>query len=130
MITENVSTLKIHKLTQAQYDRELANGTIDETAIYLTPDEAAPHIITSIDTSWTADTTNGGYTKTVAVAGILETDTPFVDVVLGDNIETNATALKAWNLVTRITTADGSITLYANGDAPTTAFDIQLKVVR
>ena len=39
MITENLSTLKIHKLTQEQYDRELAAGRIDESAIYLTPDE-------------------------------------------------------------------------------------------
>ena len=39
MKTENISTLKIHKLTQAQYDRELAAGNIDETALYLTPDE-------------------------------------------------------------------------------------------
>lgn len=39
MKTENVSTLKIHKLTQEQYDRELAAGNIDETALYLTPDE-------------------------------------------------------------------------------------------
>jgi hypothetical protein len=36
---ENLSTLKIHRLTQAQYDRELAAGTIDPTALYLTPDE-------------------------------------------------------------------------------------------
>lgn len=39
MTTENLSTLKIHKLTQEQYDRELAAGRIDENAIYLTPDE-------------------------------------------------------------------------------------------
>lgn len=39
MITENLSTLKIHKLTQVQYDRELAAGNIDENALYLTPDE-------------------------------------------------------------------------------------------
>ena len=39
MKTENLSTLKIHKLTQEQYDRELAAGNIDETALYLTPDE-------------------------------------------------------------------------------------------
>ena len=39
MITENLSTLKIHKLTQEQYNRELANGNIDEHALYLTPDE-------------------------------------------------------------------------------------------
>lgn len=39
MNTENLSTLKIHKLTQEQYDRELAAGNIDENAIYLTPDK-------------------------------------------------------------------------------------------
>ena len=39
MITENLSTLKINKLTQEQYDRELAAGNIDENALYLTPDE-------------------------------------------------------------------------------------------
>lgn len=39
MITENLSTLKIHKLSKAQYERELAAGNLDENAIYLTPDE-------------------------------------------------------------------------------------------
>jgi hypothetical protein len=39
MKTEDLSTLKIHKLTQAQYDRELAAGNLDENAIYLTPEE-------------------------------------------------------------------------------------------
>ena len=38
MITENLSTLKIHKLTQEQYDRELEAGNIDATALYLTPE--------------------------------------------------------------------------------------------
>ena len=39
MITQNLPTLKIHKLTQEQYDREFAAGRIDPNAIYLTPDE-------------------------------------------------------------------------------------------
>lgn len=39
MITENLSTLKIHKLTQEQYERELAAGTLDANALYLTPEE-------------------------------------------------------------------------------------------
>ena len=39
MLTENLSTLKIHKLTKAQYDRESAAGRLDENALYLTPDE-------------------------------------------------------------------------------------------
>lgn len=39
MITDNLSTLKIHKLSQAQYERELAAGNIDSSALYLTPEE-------------------------------------------------------------------------------------------
>ena len=39
MNTENLQTLKIHRLSQAQYDRELAAGNIDESALYLTPEE-------------------------------------------------------------------------------------------
>ena len=37
--TEMVSTLNIHKLTQEEYDQALANGTLDENALYLTPEE-------------------------------------------------------------------------------------------
>ena len=36
MITEDVSALKIHNLTQEQYDRELAAGNLDENALYFT----------------------------------------------------------------------------------------------
>lgn len=39
MNTENLQTLKIHRLTQNQYDRELKAGNIDENALYLTPDD-------------------------------------------------------------------------------------------
>ena len=35
----NISTLQIHRLTQAQYDTAFAAGNLDDTAIYLTPDE-------------------------------------------------------------------------------------------
>lgn len=56
MITENVSTLKIHKLTQAQYDRELAAGNIDENALYLTPDKEAVPAYTYGTTDLTAGT--------------------------------------------------------------------------
>ena len=39
MNTENLLILKIHKLTKDKYDRDLANGSIDENALYLTPEE-------------------------------------------------------------------------------------------
>lgn len=81
-------------------------------------------------TSWASDTTNGGYYQIIAVNGIRSTDNPIADIVLSSNISTNKAALEAWALVTRITTANNSVTLWANGDAPTTSFSFQLKVVR
>ena len=38
MKTENISTLKINKLTQIQYDREIENGNVEENALYLIPE--------------------------------------------------------------------------------------------
>lgn len=39
MITENLSTLKINKLSQELYDKALKEGKINDNEIYLTPDE-------------------------------------------------------------------------------------------
>lgn len=39
MDIKNLSTLKIHRLSQGQYDREVASGTAEEDALYLVPDE-------------------------------------------------------------------------------------------
>lgn len=39
MKTENLSTLKIHQLSEEQYKREKEAGRLDESALYLTPDE-------------------------------------------------------------------------------------------
>lgn len=38
MLTENLSTLKINRLTQEQYDTALTNGSINANELYLTPD--------------------------------------------------------------------------------------------
>lgn len=35
---ENLSTLKIHRMSQERFESEYAAGNIDETAVYLTPD--------------------------------------------------------------------------------------------
>jgi hypothetical protein len=43
---ENLKTLKIHKLSQEQYDRELLAGNLDPNAFYLTPDDGDADSIT------------------------------------------------------------------------------------
>lgn len=64
MVTENLSTLKIHKLTQAQYDRELEAGNIDANALYLTPDE-----ITAIENGGTGATNGETAMKNLLASG-------------------------------------------------------------
>ena len=59
MVTENLSTLKIHKLTQEQYERERDAGRLDETALYLTPDQCSnADDITTFDTFPTVEQIN------------------------------------------------------------------------
>lgn len=47
MITENIPTLKVHKLTQEQYDTARQNGTLDNNSIYLTPTEIKDYALRS-----------------------------------------------------------------------------------
>lgn len=49
MTIENLPILKFNKLTQAQYDKAVADGNIDETAFYLTPDTIAEHMHTTAE---------------------------------------------------------------------------------
>ena len=43
--SEVLPTLMIHKLTQEEYDQEVANGTVDANTIYLTPEEEIDFVI-------------------------------------------------------------------------------------
>lgn len=63
MIKTDVSTLKIHKLTQAQYEREREAGRLDENALYLTPDES-----TDLSLYVTTDKLNDSITDALALA--------------------------------------------------------------
>lgn len=128
MITENLSTLKIHKLTQAQYDRELAAGNLDEYALYLTPDEAnAFTYIASVSTTWSGDTVP--YSQTITVNGITASDNPIVDVKLSGTYATDQARLADWGKIYRIVTAANQITVYATAKT-SVVLPIQLQVVR
>ena len=86
--------------------------------------------ITVSAAAWLADDVNGGYYQTIAVDGVIETDKPDADVMLGADIAANDLYLDGWSCVTRIRAGDNSATLWANKKAPAVAFNIQLKVVR
>ncbi len=128
MIIKNLSTLKIHKLTQAQYDRELAAGNLDEYALYLTLDEAKVSTYTaSITTTWSGSA--APYSQTITVTGITASDNPVVDVTMSGTYATDQARLTDWGKIYRIVTAANKITVYATAKT-TVALPIQLQVVR
>lgn len=56
MITENLPSLKINKLTQEQYDAAKAAGKINENELYMTPDSSI--IVTDIVDDLTTNSTD------------------------------------------------------------------------
>ena len=83
----------------------------------------------TIGTSWIQGA-NGEYTQEIVLDGILETDTPTIDLVLSDDISTAKAQIEAWSCVSRITTSSGKITVYCYDLSPTTEIPIQIICIR
>ena len=117
--------------TRAEYD---ALEVIDPKRCYIVTGEGyTPEkifVVTVPADIWSQDTEKGGYVCTIPVEGIYASDNPTADIVLGDDISANEQSLNTWLLVTRIVTADNSITLYANKGVPEETFTMKLKAVR
>lgn len=83
----------------------------------------------TIGTSW-ASGPSGGYTQELSIDGILETDTPTIDLILSDNIETAKSQIEAWSCISRITTSNGKVTVYCYDSSPTIEIPIQIICIR
>lgn len=105
MITENLSTLKINKLTRAQYEAALEAGRINENELYMTIEEGADALATigyvdeaitnlGVDnltknwgtitipvSGWSSTQTDGWYTNQVTVTDMTADYNPYADVV-------------------------------------------------
>ena len=84
---------------------------------------------TTIGTSWVQGE-NNEYTQEITLEGILETDTPTIDLVLSDDISTARSQIEAWSCVSRITTSLGKIKIYCYDSSPTAEIPIQIICVR
>ena len=82
---------------------------------------------TLLSSGWSS---SAPYTQTVSVSGILSTDTPIADVVLDVVTSTAMSQISAWMCISKIETADGSITATCLENKPEIDIPIQLKVVR
>jgi len=81
----------------------------------------------TLDTSWSGSA--APYSKSVTVTGILETDTPIIDVVMSGTYATDKARQEAWAYIYRAVTGNNSITFYAS-EKPSVNLPVQIKVVR
>lgn len=70
------------------------------------------------------------YTQTVAVAGILVTDTPHYTAVYSGTNDQKIAQQEAWSMVSEDSTANGSITFVCFEDKPEVDLALQLEVIR
>lgn len=70
------------------------------------------------------------YTQTVSVPGILATDEPLAGLIVDSNAATALNQEKAFGNVSRIETANNSVTLYCNKKKPEVPLNIRLVVFR
>lgn len=72
---------------------------------------------------------DGLYTTTVSCNGILETDDPFIDIVLGGSYEAEKKIISEWGYIVRIDTSNNTLTVYATKET-TVEIPIRVKAVR
>lgn len=72
------------------------------------------------------------YSQTVSVTGILATDDPLADVSLSgaSTAQAGKALTDAWTFVSRVDTADGTVTAYCYEEKPEVDVPVILKVVR
>ena len=82
---------------------------------------------TFLASGWTG--TEAPYTQTITISGMKSTYEPIADVSLSDTFATRKAQSTAWGRVSRITTADNSVTAYCDYYKPETDLTIRFKVV-
>ena len=83
----------------------------------------------TIGQNWKNEPT-GGFSQIINIDGILEEDSPIIDVLLDDDTEVSKTQIKAWSNISRITTGKGLIKVYCYKDKPNIDINIQIICVR
>lgn len=69
------------------------------------------------------------YTQSINITGITSEMTPFIDLVISDDVETGKQEMTQWSYVTKATTSDNTITFACYENKPTIALNVKIKVV-
>ena len=80
----------------------------------------------SVD-SWVGDT--APYTQDVEISVITSDLSPFIDLIVSDDIATSDEEISQWSYITKATTGDNIITFRCNKTKPTIELNFKVKVV-
>ena len=80
----------------------------------------------SID-GWIGDT--APYTQDVEISGITSDLSPFIDLIVSDDVATSDKEMTQWSYITKATTGDNIITFRCNKTKPTIELNFKVKVV-
>ena len=83
----------------------------------------------TVTTSWIQGS-EGEHTQEIPINGILETDSPIIDLILNDSVSTAKSQIEAWSCISRITTSNGKIKIYCYDTVPNIEIPIQIVCVR
>ena len=112
MLSDQIQELIIQirmALEQQAVSGEVLNGTI--TTEKLADSAVTKYFTTNIGTNW--QNRGASYFQPITVNGILESDKPFVDIMLSDEINTAKEQLDAWGTIYKIVSSENKITVYA-----------------
>ncbi|WP_397357050.1 carbohydrate-binding protein, partial [Oscillibacter sp.] len=79
----------------------------------------------TVPVAWTAS--GNFFYQNVSVPGVLATDNPIADILMGGDPEANKLYAEAWGKVLQAITYDGGVQIWCT-EAPTVAFPVQFKV--
>ena len=80
----------------------------------------------SVD-GWVGDT--APYTQDVTISGITSDLSPFIDLIVSDDVATSDEEISQWSYITKATTGDNIITFRCNKTKPTIELNFKVKVV-
>lgn len=103
----------------------LADGSV--TAEKIAPGAVSTTYAVTIDAEWSGSA--APYSKDVTVNGLLDSDTPIIDLVASSVFADAEAQIEAWGYVYKAVTTENTLTLYAI-DKPSAALPVQIKVVR
>lgn len=80
----------------------------------------------SVD-GWVGNT--APYTQNVEISGITSDLSPFIDLIVSDDVATSDEEISQWSYITKATTGDNIITFRCNKTKPTIELNFKIKVV-